>query len=117
MFGSRVIQNEGDRRRQGTVVVWTTDHVDQDCGGRQLFFFFDSSALYREIKVVRMDSLTAPFFIQWIVVHDRSSLVESIDWLNPFLCVKREERREKREREERREERKRKRKIHLNIPN
>ena len=32
-------------------------------------------------------------------MHGRSSLLESLVWLIPFLCVKREERREKREEE------------------
>ena len=42
-------------------------------------------------------------------MHGRSSLMESLVWLFPFLCVKREERREKRgERREKREERREK---------
>ena len=72
-------------------------------------------------------------------MHHRSSLVESFDWLNPFLCLKRSEvrkrrkNRRERERQERREGKaeekekgekrkmkmkmKMKRKIHPNISN
>ena len=38
------------------------------------------------------------FLTQWIVVHGRSSLMESVVWLIPFLCVKRREKREERRR-------------------
>ena len=37
-------------------------------------------------------------------MHGRSSLVESLVWLTPFLCVKRKERREKKKRKDERED-------------
>ena len=38
--------------------------------------------------------------IQWIVMHGRSSLMESLVWLLPFLCVQGKRERETREKEE-----------------
>ena len=40
---------------------------------------------------------------QWIMVHGRSSLMESLVWLIPFLCVKRREKRREKMKEKRRE--------------
>ena len=53
--------------------------------------------------------------IQWIVVHGRSSLMESLVWLLPFLCVQRrrgekERRKKKRRKEEKKKEERRKKK-------
>ena len=43
------------------------------------------------INAVQVDSF---LLIQWIVVHGRSSLMESFVWFIPFMCVKRREKRE-----------------------
>ena len=50
-------------------------------------------------KVRQVDN---SFLMQGIVVRDRSSLVESCDWLNPFLWLKiREREREEKEKRKR----------------
>ena len=52
--------------------------------------------------------IDSSLLIQWIVMHGRSSLMESFVWLLPFLCVKRRERkRDKRERRNKKQERER----------
>ena len=43
--------------------------------------------------------IDSSLLIQWIVMHGRSSLMESFVWLLPFLCVLRKREREPRERE------------------
>ena len=48
--------------------------------------------------------IDSSLLIQWVVMHGRSSLMESFVWLLPFLCVQRKREIETREREREREE-------------
>ena len=52
---------------------------------------------YAGLLIGRLTALS--LLIQWIVMHGRSSLMESFVWLLPFLCVQRKRERETIEKE------------------
>ena len=91
------------RQQSNTVPVLEDVCADTSTDGGYDSMCLNTRKTYQILTYSKNWQRNSSLLTQWIMMHDHSSLMESLIWLTSFQCVKR---REKREKEERRWKRK-----------